>query len=113
MKKILVIRSSTNLQFVEFPLRDVEGYEVFLAASREKGMKMVKKKDHDLIVLDIGGHLSLLEEIRKVSQAPVLVIGVKNDEVYTLNAGTDDFVPRPFGNDEVLARVRALLRRGR
>ncbi len=89
------------------------------AAALERGRIELASRRPDLLVLDLGlpdgDGMTLLAELRGWSGMPVLVLSARNDEadkVAALDAGADDYLAKPFGVGELLARVRALLRRG-
>lgn len=96
-----------------------EGYEILTAADGEEGMRMAFDARPDLIVLDImmpcWTGLDILEELRKRGErVPVLVLSARNrtrDKVLGLNVGADDYMTKPFDLPELIARVRAMLRR--
>jgi two-component system, OmpR family, KDP operon response regulator KdpE len=89
-----------------------------LAADGEEGLVQLKRFEPDLVILDLNlpgiDGLDMCADIRKVSSVPILVLSVREDEsdkVQALDLGADDYLTKPFGTDELLARVRALLRR--
>jgi two-component system KDP operon response regulator KdpE len=94
------------------------GYDVLTAGNGETALKVVAEEELDLVLLDlglpgIGGH-EVMERIRSWSELPVIVISVREgqeDKVAALDAGADDFVTKPFGMKELLARMRAVRRR--
>lgn len=94
-----------------------QGYKVVEAATGSEGLSQAALTRPDLVVLDLGlpdmdGH-HVLRELREWSQVPVLVLSVRASEVQkveALDAGANDYVTKPFGIQEFLARVRALLR---
>ncbi len=95
-----------------------EGYEVFSAANGEECLDRVSNKHPDLVILDVMmpklDGFSTLERIRQFSEVPVIMLTGKNEEqdrVRGLNAGADDYVSKPFSATELVARVRAVLRR--
>ena len=94
------------------------GYEVRVAADGESALDTFNDWHPDLVVTDLAmpnvGGLELCKRLRVVSQIPVIVLSVKGEEkikVEALDAGADDFVTKPFSMEELLARIRATLRR--
>ncbi len=97
---------------------EAEGFEVTDAANAAEGIDAVVRQKPDLVVLDLnlpdGYGLDVLKKIREFSEVPVLVLSVKDketDKIELLEAGADDYITKPFGMGELLARVRAVLRR--
>ena len=96
-----------------------EGYAVDVASNGEEGLAMARDGVHDLIILDIGlpkmNGLQVLQELRRRKvTTPVLLLTVRatiEDKVLGLDAGADDYLTKPFAFQELVARVRALLRR--
>src|SRR5690242_2535109 len=93
------------------------GYEVFTAASGEDALESITHHRPDLILLDLGlpgiSGLEVCKQVRVQSNLPIIVLSVKNaerDKVLALDLGADDYVSKPFGINEVLARVRVALR---
>jgi len=99
----------------------LEGYDLLCAEDGEAGRRLSETEDLDLIVVDLMlPRLSGLDLIRELRQRradlPILVLSAKDqeaDKVMALSLGADDYMTKPFGLAELLARVRALLRRGR
>src|SRR5499427_9894240 len=94
------------------------GYDVETAESAEGALAALASNPPDAVVLDLvlpdGSGTAVCRELRTWSSAPVIVLSVVGDEaekVAALDAGADDYVQKPFGIDELLARLRALLRR--
>ena len=95
------------------------GYDVRTAADGESALDTFNDWHPDLVLTDLSmpnmDGLELCKRLRLISQVPVIVLSVKGEEkikVEALDAGVDDYVTKPFGMDELLARVRAALRRG-
>jgi len=93
------------------------GYEVFTAQSGEEALEAISRHRLDLILLDLGlpgmSGLEVCRRVRAESNLPIIVLSVKDaerDKVMALDIGADDYVPKPFGIDEVLARIRVALR---
>src|SRR5262249_10404240 len=99
---------------VSLPLR---GYEVITASSGEEALDQIGKQVPDLIILDLVmpemSGLDVCRRVREFSTVPIIVLsakGAESDKVAALDLGADDYVAKPFGMDELLARIRAVLR---
>jgi two-component system, OmpR family, copper resistance phosphate regulon response regulator CusR len=119
--RILVIEDESKVaRAVRDGLR-AEGYDAEVAATGDDGLTLARREPFDLVVLDLmlpgRGGLDVLSELRLAGDAtPVLVLTARDtvaDRVSGLDAGADDYLVKPFAFAELLARVRALLRRGR
>src|SRR5437763_10726159 len=93
------------------------GFEVFTASSGEEALESIAHHRPDLMLLDLGlpgmSGLEVSKRVRAQSNLPIIVLSVKDaerDKVQALDLGADDYVPKPFGMDEVLARIRVALR---
>lgn len=93
------------------------GYEVLEAATAHAGLSLARSEQPDVMILDLGlpdrDGLELLRELRAESQLPVLVLSARDSEaakVAALDLGADDYVTKPFGADELMARLRVALR---
>jgi two-component system, OmpR family, KDP operon response regulator KdpE len=94
------------------------GYHVDLAPSGEIALELAARRNPDLVILDLGlpgmDGINVVEALRQRSNVPILVLSARETErakVAALDAGADDYVTKPFGMDELVARVRAALRR--
>jgi two-component system, OmpR family, KDP operon response regulator KdpE len=95
------------------------GYEVEVAETKEEALAALSNRPPDAMVLDLvlpdGSGVEVCREVRTWSNVPILVLSAVGDErekVRALDAGADDYVTKPFGTEELLARLRAVLRRG-
>ncbi len=116
--KVLVVDDDTNISTLLRLYLEKEGFEVFTAADGEEALSVFEKAQPDLILLDIMlpklDGWQVCREIRKTSQCPIIMITAKSetfDKVLGLELGADDYIVKPFENKEVVARVRAVLRR--
>lgn len=117
--RILVVEDEKEIRdFIKSSL-EAECYAVDAAPDGEKGSYLARTNDYDLIILDNvmpkKSGLEVCEEIRKDGKkVPILILSVKSEtttKVDLLNAGADDYLTKPFSLDELLARIKALLRR--
>jgi two-component system KDP operon response regulator KdpE len=114
---VLVIDDEMQIRrFLDIGLR-AEGYQVLQAANAAEGLALAATQSPDLVILDLGlpdreGH-EVLAELRQWSAVPVLMLSVRSAEsekVRALDNGANDYVTKPFGMQELMARLRALLR---
>lgn len=118
MTKILIVEDEEKLaRFVELELQ-YEGYEVEKAYDGRAGIDMVKSSPFDLVLLDIMlpglNGIEVLRRIRQTSDIPVILLTARDavvDKVTGLDSGADDYITKPFAIEELLARIRALLRK--
>ncbi len=115
---IVVVEDEANIRrFVKLALES-EGFQVFEADSVKRGLIETGTRRPDLVVLDLGlpdgDGIDFIRDLRNWSEIPVLVLSARTteiDKVAALDAGADDYLTKPFGAAELLARVRAHLRR--
>ena len=118
---ILLVEDDVSIRKALQMNLQLEGYELLCAEDGEAGRRLSETEELDLIVVDLMlPRLSGLDLIRELRQRradlPILVLSAKDqeaDKVMALSLGADDYMTKPFGLAELLARVRALLRRGR
>lgn len=96
----------------------VEGFETETVHDGESGLNEAKKEDHDLVILDVmlpkKNGFDVLRELRKESKIPVLMLTARGEDmerIVGLEIGADDYLPKPFNPRELVARLRAILRR--
>jgi two-component system, OmpR family, KDP operon response regulator KdpE len=117
-KRILVVDDEQVITLVLRSGLTKHGYDVRVAGEGEAALDLFQAWIPDLVVTDLSmpnmNGLKLCQRLREISSVPVIVLSVKGDEatkVEALDAGADDYVTKPFGMGELLARVRAALRR--
>ncbi|PKA12903.1 DNA-binding response regulator [Leptospira meyeri] len=117
MTKILLIEDEPGIQETIQISLESEGFYVFLASTGKQGIEKISN-DISLIILDIGlpdqNGFEVLKEIRKKYLTPVIFLTARNteiDKVLGLEIGADDYIVKPFSPRELLARIRAILRR--
>ncbi|PSW11846.1 DNA-binding response regulator [Photobacterium rosenbergii] len=117
MAKILLVDDDTELTSLLSDILDMEGFEVVEANNGEQGLAKVDDSI-DLILLDVMmpvmNGTEMLRRLREKYETPVLMLTAKGEEidrVLGLELGADDYMPKPFSDRELLARIRAILRR--
>jgi two-component system KDP operon response regulator KdpE len=117
-KKILIV--DDELAIIKLLRANLlaEGYEVIAAMDGAQAIQMVEKEAPDLIILDIMlpemDGFEVCHRVREWSQVPIIMLsarGGEEDKVTCLNMGADDYITKPFGIDELVARIKAVLRR--
>ena len=118
VRKILLVEDDEEIQYVNQIILERRGYDVRLAMSLAEARAQITEDEPDIIVLDIvlpdGSGLDFLKELRVDKNIPILLLtalGTSNDVVAGLAAGGDDYLAKPYNNDEFLERVKAMLRR--
>jgi two-component system, OmpR family, KDP operon response regulator KdpE len=116
--RVLVVDDEHSIRRAVGRALSARGYDVQLATDGEEALSAAAAFQPDLVVLDLNlpalDGLSVCRQLRVWSSVPILVLSVREDEadkVAALDLGADDYLTKPFGIDELLARVRALLRR--
>lgn len=118
--KILVIEDENNIRnFIETIL-NANDYQTLPAASYERGLLMYASHTPDLVMLDLGlpdkDGIEFIRFIRKTDATPIIVLSARtgeSDKIEALDLGANDYITKPFGTGELLARVRATLRNNR
>ena len=116
--KILLVDDEPAIQRALGPLLRSRGYDVTIAGTGADALRLVAEQPPDLIVLDLGlpdlEGTEVCRRVRLASTVPIVVLsarGAEEDKVQALDLGADDYVTKPFGPEELLARVRVALRR--
>ena len=117
-QRILIVDDEPQITRVLRRSLTTHGYDVRSAADGESALETLGDWPPDLVVTDLSmpnmNGLELCKRLRSISQIPIIVLSVRGEEqtkVEALDAGADDYVTKPFGMDELLARIRAALRR--
>jgi two-component system, OmpR family, KDP operon response regulator KdpE len=117
-QRVLVVDDEPSILAALAPLLRARGYEVFTATSGHAALDAVDRQAPQLVVLDLGlpdlEGVEVCRRIREGRTTPILVLSARGneaDKVAALDAGADDYVTKPFSSEELLARVRAALRR--
>lgn len=117
-KKILIVDDEKNICNVIKEYAKFDGFETFEAEDGMQAVEMCRTQDFDLIIMDImmpklDGY-SAVREIRKTKQIPVIMLsarGEEYDKLFGFELGVDDYVTKPFSPKELLARIRAVMKR--
>jgi len=119
-EKILVIEDEKNISRLICTVLRKQGYEVIQAWSAKEALMILSSTCPDLAILDLGlpdrDGMDILRDLRGWSGLPVIVVSARSherDKVEALDAGADDYLTKPFGTDELLARVRTAIRHTR
>ena len=118
MQKILIVDDEINIRKVVREYAEFEGYEVEEAQDGMEAVEIAKKEDFDLIIMDVmmprlDGY-SACKEIKKYKKIPVIMLsarGEEYDKLFGFEIGIDDYVVKPFSPKELMARVKAVIKR--
>jgi two-component system KDP operon response regulator KdpE len=115
---VLVVEDDRDIRILLRTLLEAEGYRVTLAESAQRALVEARSHRPDVVIVDLGlpdrDGLAVIHEIRLFSPVPIVVLSARTmetEKVKALDAGADDYVTKPFSSPELLARVRAALRR--
>jgi two-component system KDP operon response regulator KdpE len=116
--RILVVDDEPTILATIAPLLRARGYDVITAMTGHAELESIQRDSPDLVILDLGlpdlDGVVVTSQIRESRTTPIVVLsarGAENDKVRALDAGADDYVTKPFGTEELLARIRVALRR--
>ncbi len=116
--RILLVDDEVGIQRALAPLLRARGYDVEVAGTGADALRLFAERSPDLIVLDLGlpdiQGTEICRRLRATSAVPILILsarGAEADKVNALDLGADDYVTKPFGPEELLARIRVALRR--
>jgi two-component system, OmpR family, KDP operon response regulator KdpE len=116
--RILLVDDEVSIQRAVTPLLRLRGYEMEVAGTGSEALRIFADRQPDLIVLDLGlpdiEGTEVCRWIRSQSQVPIIVLsarGAEGDKVSALELGADDYITKPFGPEELVARIRVALRR--
>lgn len=119
-EKILIVEDEKSISHFISSALSANGYDPMQAYSGKEALSMVSSYCPDLVILDLGlpdmDGLEILKELRTWSSLPVVVVSARShekDKVEALDLGADDYLTKPFGTDELLARVRTAIRHTR
>lgn len=117
---ILIVEDETVISDFISALLIANNYSVIQAVDAKEAMELAASHNPSLVLLDLGlpdqDGLTVIQDIRSWSSMPILVVSARQlekEKVEALDAGADDYITKPFGNSELLARIRSALRRGR
>ncbi len=114
MKRILIIEDDKSISEIQKDYLEMSGYEVKCVFDGDSGLECIKNEDFNLIILDLmlpkKDGFEILKEISHVKEVPILIVSAKSDELFKikgLNLGADDYITKPFGMGELVARVNS------
>jgi two-component system KDP operon response regulator KdpE len=117
-QRILVVDDETSIRRYLRAALSAQGFDVYEAANGQEAINDVVSNHPDLIILDLGlpdfDGIEVTRRLREWSQTPIIILSVReaeNDKIAALDAGADDYLTKPFGTGELMARMRVALRR--
>lgn len=115
--KVLIIEDESSIQYFMQTILESNGYDTLTASTGKEGIALINSHCPDVILLDLGlpdmDGMEILAELRKWSLIPVIVVSARGEEidkVAALDKGADDYIMKPFGTPELLARIKVALR---
>ena len=118
--RVLVIEDDKSIRNFMKTILEANNYEVIMAVNGAEAYSMITSQCPDVVILDLGlpdmDGMTILKNVRQWSSMPVLVVSARThekDKVAALDAGADDYITKPFGTSELLARVRTAIRHAR
>jgi two-component system KDP operon response regulator KdpE len=116
--QILLVDDEVSIQRAMAPLLRSRGYTVLVAASGRAALEIFERERPDLVILDLGlpdmDGSAVCRQLRERADTPILILSARGEEkhkVAALDEGADDYITKPFGSEELMARVRAAIRR--
>ncbi|CAG0926927.1 Transcriptional regulatory protein KdpE [Thermoflexales bacterium] len=120
MERVLVVDDNVAIQKLVSVNLQARGYTVDVAGAGEEALRLFKASEYDLVILDLilpgMSGIDVCALMRQLSDIPIVVLSAREDEelkVHALDTGADDYVTKPFSPKELLARVRAVMRRSK
>ena len=117
-QRVLVVDDENSIRRYLHAALSAQGFSVYEAATGGEALKVVLSSRPDIIILDLGlpdfDGIEVTRRLREWSQTPIIILSVReaeNDKIAALDAGADDYLTKPFGTGELMARMRVALRR--
>ena len=118
--RVLIVEDDKNIGNFLRTILEANAYEVILTQSGAEASSLITSQCPDILILDLGlpdmDGMEILESVRKWSGMPIIVVSARShekDKVKALDMGADDYITKPFGTSELLARIRAAIRHAR
>jgi two-component system KDP operon response regulator KdpE len=117
-QRVLIVDDETSIRRYLRAALSAQGFAIYEAANGQEAINVVVSNHPDLIILDLGlpdfDGIEVTRQLREWSQTPIIILSVReaeNDKIAALDAGADDYLTKPFGTGELMARIRVALRR--